>query len=144
MLKDIDMVFDDNTPEKSFIWFVRKTLEMNLSDPAYQPQTGAENVSDPVSRYLLLWLALDSSTSKTFTLDQIREIANLSKVHIPEKILMRSLELLTVTSVVREKAPQLYEFTVPDYPLILSRLREGSELETLENELQAFLERVSD
>ena len=127
MLKDIDTVFDDNTPEKSFIWFVRKTLEMNLSDP--------------MSRYLLLWLALDSNTSKTFTLDQIREIANLSKVHIPEKILLRSLDLLTVTSVVREKSSQLYEFSVPDYPLILNRLEEGSQLETLENELKTFLER---
>ncbi|HMM99194.1 MAG TPA: AAA family ATPase, partial [Anaerolineales bacterium] len=68
-LKDIDTVFDDNTPEKSFIWFVRKTLEMNLSDPAYRGKFTNENKSDPVSRYLLLWLALDSSTSKTFTFD---------------------------------------------------------------------------
>jgi len=140
-LKDIDTVFDDNAPEKSFIWFVRKTLEMNLSDPAYKGKFINENKSDPVSRYLLLWLALDSSTSKTFTFDQIREIVNYSKILIPEKILLRSLELLTVTSVVREKASHLYEFTVPDYPLILNRLSEGSELDALEDELKKFLER---
>lgn len=141
-LKDIDKVFDDNTPEKSFIWFVRKTLEMNLSDPAYKQNGSDENKSDPVSRYILLWLAFDSSTnnSQTFTLDQIREIADLSKVHIPEKLLLRSLELLTVTSVVREKSSQLYEFTVPDYPLILNRLGDGSKLDALEAELKAFLE----
>lgn len=141
MLKDIDTVFDDNTPEKSFIWFVRKTLEMNLSDPTYKGKLNNENKSDPVSRYLLLWLALDSSTSKTFTFDQVREIANYSKISIPEKILLRSLELLTVTSVVREKASHLYEFTVPDYPMILNRLSEGSELNSLEEELKTFLER---
>ena len=141
MLKDIDTVFDDNTPEKSFIWFVRKTLEMNLSDPTYKGKLNNENKSDPVSRYLLLWLALDSSTSKTFTFDQVREIANYSKISIPEKILLRSLELLTVTSVVREKASHLYEFTVPDYPMILNRLSEGSELDSLEKELKTFLER---
>lgn len=143
-LKDIDVVFDDDTPEKSFIWFVRKTLEMNLSDPAYKQRRNGENISDPVSRYLLLWLAFDSSTNtaQTFTLDQIREIANLSKVHIPEKILLRSLEILTVTSVVREKSSQLYEFTVPDYPLILNRLGEGSQLEALETELKMFLESI--
>ncbi len=142
-LKDIDTVFDDNTPEKSFIWFVRKTLEMNLSDPTYKRQGDGKNISDPVSRYLLLWLAIDAgtNTAPTFTFDQIREIVNLSKVQIPEKVLMRSLELLTVTSVVREKSSQLYEFTVPDYPLILNRLGEGgSQLEALEAELKAFLE----
>lgn len=140
-LKDIDTVFDDNTPEKSFIWFVRKTLEMNLSDPAYKQKGSGDNISDPVSRYLLVWLALDSETkpAQTFTLQQIREIANSSKIHIPEKILSRSLELLTVTSVVREKSSQLYEFTVPDYPLILNRLGEGARIEALEAELEAFL-----
>ncbi|HMN00759.1 MAG TPA: hypothetical protein PKC99_17280, partial [Anaerolineales bacterium] len=75
--------------------------------------------------------------------DQIREIANYSKISIPEKILLRSLELLTVTSVVREKASHLYEFTVPDYPMILNRLSEGSELDALEEELKIFLERYN-
>ena len=131
-LKDIDTVFDDDTQEKSFIWFVRKTLEINLSDPAYKRKSNGNNISDPVSRYLLLWLASDANPAQTFTLDQIREIANLS-VHIPEKVLLRSLDLLTVTSVVREKSSQLYEFTVPDYPLILNRLGESSRLEALEN-----------
>lgn len=144
-LKDIDTVFDDDTPEKSFIWFVRKTLEMNLSDPAYKQNSKGENISDAVSRYLLLWLALDTTTNtaQTFTLDQIREIANSSSIHIPEKVLMRSLDLLTVTSVVREKSSQLYEFTVPDYPLILNRLGDGSQLEALEAELKTFLESVA-
>ena len=42
---------------------------------------------------------------------------------------------------VREKASHLYEFTVPDYPMILNRLSEGSELDSLEKELKTFLER---
>jgi hypothetical protein len=138
-LKDIDMVFCDDTTEKSFIWFVRKTLEMNLSDPTHKRKATGESISDPVSRYLLLWLALEPNTTQTFTLAQLREIANLSKIHIPEKVLLRSLDLLTVTSVVREKSSQLYEFTVPDYPMILNRLGEGSQLESLENELKNFL-----
>ena len=96
-----------------------------------------------MSRYLILWLASDSSGAKGFTFDEIRHISETTrqgKEGIPEELLRRSLEFLTVTSVVRERSAQVYEFTVPDYPEILSRLGETSHLEKLEEELDKYIQ----
>lgn len=127
-LSDVENVYADQDPSSSFIAYVRKTLEMNLN---------------PVSRYLILWLASDSSGAKGFTFDEIRHISGTTrqgKEGIPEELLRRSLEFLTVTSVVRERSAQVYEFTVPDYPEILSRLGETSHLEKLEEELDKYIQ----
>ena len=127
-IKDIEAVFADQDPEKSFIAYVRKTLKMNLEDP--------------VSRYLILWLALDSRETKSFFgLDQINEIANSGKIPIPNWMIERSLELLTVNSVVEKRTAKLYTFTVPDYPLMLNQLNEGSHFDELTRELEDYLMR---
>ena len=58
---------------------------------------------------------------------------------IPDELLTRSLERLAVTKVVEERTPQVYEFSVPDYPLILNRLGDMADLERAERKLQAYL-----
>jgi hypothetical protein len=123
-LDDIAKTFEDRDPEHSFIAYVRKTLEMNL---------------DPVARYLILWLAVESHEVQGFTLDQMRELVSLSNVAITEKHLSRSLERLTVTEVVKRRAPEVYEFSVPDYPLILSQLDQTAQIDSLEEQLEQHL-----
>lgn len=128
-LEDVEAVFADRDPEQSFIAYVEKTLELNL---------------DSISRYLILWLAAESSEAQGFTLDQMRELASLSRSPIPEDYLLRSLELLSVTSVVKARAPEVYDFSVPDYPLILNQLGETAHLEHLEDKLEKYLMGGSD
>jgi hypothetical protein len=125
-LEDVEAIFADRDPEQSFIAYIRNTLGMNL---------------DPVGHYLILWLIAESSSEKkTFTLDEMREIAaSVTSTPIPEEHLQRSLERLSVTSVVKESVPQVYEFSVPDYPSILDQLGETAHLERLENELEEDL-----
>lgn len=125
-LEDVEAVFANRDPEQSFIAYVRKTLEMNLKDP--------------ISRYLILWLAAESSEAQGFTLDQMRELASLSRSPIPEERLNRSLERLSVTRVVKARALEVYEFSVPDYPLILDRLGETVHLDKLEDQLERSLD----
>jgi len=128
LLEDIEAIFADRDPDQSFVAYVRETLKMNL---------------DPVGRYLILWLAAESSEARGFTLDQMRELASL-RSQIPEEHLSRSLQRLSVTSVVKERTPQVYEFSVPDYPLILNQLGETAHLERLESELEEYLKGQSD
>jgi len=123
-LEDVEDTFIDRDPEQSFIAYVRKTLEMNL---------------DPIGQYLILWLAADSSEAQGFTLDQMRELASLSRLPIPEEALHRSLERLSVTSVIKARAPKVYDFSVPDYPSILNQLGETEHLERLEDQLEEYL-----
>jgi hypothetical protein len=123
-IADIDNVFNDNDPKHSFIAYVRETLEMNL---------------DPVGRYLIVMLAARPEESLGFTWDEIREIAETSNPPIPEDHLKRSLEYLSVTSVVREVSKLVYEYTVPDYPNILKRLGDTSHLDELEDDLKKEL-----
>lgn len=126
-LDDVDAVFADRDPEQSFIAYIRKTLAMNL---------------DAVSQYLIHgWLVAGSSEAQGFTLGQMRQIAELSETPIPEERLNRSLERLSVTSVVKARAPEVYEFSVPDYPAILDQLGEKSHLTELENQLKQSLAR---
>jgi len=94
---------------------------------------------DAIGRYLIVWLACESSEAQSFTRDRIRELAGLSKSPIPVDKLARSLERLKVTSVVRERSAQVYEFSVPDYPLILERLGGTEHLNELEDELERHL-----
>jgi len=123
-LEDVKAVFDDQDPEQSFIAYVRKTLELNL---------------DPLGSYLIPWLAAESSDARSFTLDQIRELTRLSELSIPKDYLSRSVERLSVTSVVKARAPEVYDFSVPDYPSILDRLGGTAHLAHLENELEKYL-----
>lgn len=126
-LDDVVAVFEDQDPNHSFIAYVKSNLEWNLRDP--------------ISRFLVLLLASESSQARGFTLAQIRELARLSKTPIPESYLLRSLDTLAVNSVVKEFAPQVYEFSVPDYPLILERLGQTQMgLTTLEQEIAPYLE----
>lgn len=125
-ISDVEAVFADQDPNHSFIAYVKYTFEMNLQDP--------------ISRFLILWLASESSQARSFTLDQIRELARLSKTPIPEKYLLRSLDTLAVNSVVKEFTKHVYEFTVPDYPLILERLGQTHMDPTkLEQEITEYL-----
>ena len=127
---DVDDVFFDNDPKNSFIAYVRETLEMNL---------------DVVSRYLVVMLAARPQESIGFTWDEIQEIGKASDPPIPVERLKRSLELLSVTSVVREVVKNsVYEYTVPDYPNILQRLGDTAHLQNLEDNLKIELEAGND
>jgi len=117
---DIGNVFKNEHPEESFVAYVRETLEMNL---------------DPVAHYLILWIAKEDTSTHGFTKDQFLEFAEICPVEIPKTQIDRSLERLVVTSVVDEVTPGNYEFSVPDYPMILDRLGKTSYLERLENEI---------
>jgi hypothetical protein len=122
---DVEAVFNDPDPAHSFIAYVRKTLEMNL---------------DPISRYLILWLAAESQAN-SFTLDQAKSIAQMCKTMIPESQLMQSLDRLKVTSVVEERSVGVYEFSVPDYPVILQRLGDTKHIAQLEIEIPEYLKK---
>lgn len=123
-LSDVEAVFNDPDPRNSFIAYVRDTLNLNL---------------EPVSHYLIIWLAADSGDTPGFTMDKIRYIAGMSRVEIPEERLRRSLDLLKVTSVIRERMPNVFDFTVPDYASILNRLGNTSHMDTLEDKLRDAL-----
>lgn len=123
-INDVDTVFNDNDPKRSFIAYVRETLEMNL---------------DPIGRYLIVMLAARPNESLGFTWGEICEIGEASNPQIPEDLLKRSLEYLSVTSVVREVSKLVYEYTVPDYPNILKRLGDTSHLDELEDDLKKEL-----
>ncbi len=125
-LEDIDAVFGNDHPEHSFIAYVRDTLRDNL---------------DPIGRYLSVWLAREAHHQRGFTWDEAREITSLLRVDVNEDLLDRSLERLKVTSVVRERAARVYEFSVPDYPLILTRLGETLvSFDQLEREIAELVE----
>jgi len=70
-------------------------------------------------------------------MDNIKNITDQSNVRIPTEYLLRSLDLLKVTSVIREETPDYFEFTVPDYPKILNRLGTTSHMDDVENKLKA-------
>lgn len=123
-LQDVTDVFADENADDSFIVHVNKTLALNLG-----------SVDGTVGRYIILWLAKESSEMQGFTFDQAREIAELSGVQIPEKHLQRALERLKVTSVVEERSRGVYDFSVPDYPRILDRLGSTAQLDELESKL---------
>jgi hypothetical protein len=122
---DVDAVFRDPDPSHSFIAYVRSTLEMNLN---------------PISRYLILWLAAESQAN-SFTLDLAKYIVQMCKTTIPENQLMQSLDHLKVTSVVEEKSTGVYEFSVPDYPVILQQLGDTKHIEQLEMEISEYLKK---
>jgi len=122
-IHDLQIIFEDQQPEDGFIAFVGKTLEMNLGK---------------VARYVIFSLVLLNKDLKSFRFEQLSEA---SSIDIPLKILNESIEYLIATSVIRQIQPQLYEFTVPDYPLILSRLGDiKGHLETLEESVKESLE----
>jgi hypothetical protein len=124
-LSDIEAVFNDMEAD-SFIDHVSSTLRLNL---------------DEVGEFLIPWLALMFGDAQSFTVDQMRDLADSSTVEIPDELLSRSLERLAVTKVVEKRTPQVYEFSVPDYPLILNRLGETAEPERAERKLQAYLDK---
>jgi hypothetical protein len=123
-LSDIDSVFNDNEPTGSFIAHVRDTLALNL---------------DAVGQFLIHWLASEFAEAQGFTRDQMRELADISPVAIPDDLLTRCLERLEVTRVVDRRTSQVYEFGVPDYPSILNRLGDLSDLDGAERKLRVYL-----
>jgi hypothetical protein len=123
-LSDVETVFNDTDPRNSFMAYVRDTLNLNL---------------EPVSSYLIIWLAADVGKAPGFTMDKIRYIAHMSNVQIPEERLKRSLDLLKVTSVIRERMPDVFDFTVPDYASILDKLGSTSHISDVEAKLKATL-----
>lgn len=123
---DVEAVFEDNDPEHSFIAYVKKTLEMNL---------------DPLGRFLILLVAGEANDARRFTLGQLVDYARLARTPLPLEDIRSSLEQLKVTSVVRESQPEVYEFTVPEYPRILNRLGETRHLDELEHLIERGLER---
>ena len=122
--EDVKAVFFDDDPSYSFVAHVRKTLKMNL---------------DPVAHLLILLIADRARESRRLTFEQFAEVARLSRVEIPRQIIEESLRRLQVTSVVNETKANMYEFAVPDYPLILSRLEETRHVAELEDEVEEVL-----
>jgi hypothetical protein len=127
-MADVMNVFEDDSPQNSFISYVNDTLYMNLKE-------------DPIGYYVTLWLAKESSSASSFTFDQCREWAHLCKTPIPDADLLRSLERLTVTGVVSERSAGVYEFSVRDYPSILARLGQTSLLNSLEEDIAKKLKK---
>ena len=121
-LDDIDTVFNDQSPNESFIAHVKDTLGMNIRDP--------------FGRYLLIHLAIYNGETRQFTYAQAKECADLFRPDVTSERLEKNLEQLIVTSVIREKAIKLYEFTVPDYPVILNLLDEQSHISELEQQIR--------
>lgn len=119
-VQDIQEVFEDNNPELSFIAYVKKTLNMNL---------------ESLGRYLTIWLAAIADGSTGFTMDEIRSYALVNGREVPADLLQRSIEQLVATSVILERAPGVFDFTVPDYPRILERLGSTAHLDELEAEI---------
>ena len=122
--EDVKAVFFDDDPSYSFVAHVRKTLKMNL---------------DPVAHLLILLIADRARESRRLTFEQFAEVARLSRVEIPRQTIEVSLRRLQVTSVVNETKASMYEFAVPDYPLILSRLEETRHVAELEDEVETVL-----
>jgi hypothetical protein len=126
-IDEIEAVFSDDHPEYSFIAYVHDTLKDNL---------------DANSRYLILWLAREAQQQRSFTWDEAREMTSLLKKEVPQSLFERSLERLKVTNVVRERSVHVFEFSVPDYPLILNRLGETlADFNRLEAEIAELVER---
>jgi hypothetical protein len=120
--EDLEEVFNDPDPERSFIAYVRETLSMNL---------------DPVAEYVILWLADEVTITRNFRFEQASNVANL--IQVPDYILKQSLDRLKTTSVISKISPELYEFSVPDYPLILKRMGDTAHLDTLETKVEQYL-----
>jgi len=118
-IMDVEEIFKDEDPSDSFINHVKGTLEMNIEDP--------------FGRYLMLYMAI--SNGRQFTYLQAKECAQLLP-SISEDRLKSNLEILTVTSVLRQLPAHVYEFSVPDYPSILSRLGGTDNIELLEKEIR--------
>jgi hypothetical protein len=123
-LEDIEHVFADDHPNESFIAHVRSTLKMNLK---------------AVERYLIIWLAFLHSEAQSFTRAQMRDIFQSSGITIEEDGMNRALERLQVTSVVKLISPEVYQFSVPDYPRILYRLGDTQHMDSLTQDLKEFL-----
>ena len=121
---DIKAVFADDDPTYSFIAHVRETLEYNL---------------DPVARLLILLVADQTKESRVLTIEQFESVSHLCRVEIPYHYIEHSLQLLKVTSVISEFKQSLYEFSVPDYPLILSRLEEKRHLAEIEEDVAKWV-----
>jgi hypothetical protein len=122
LLSDVEAVFDDPDPRNSFIAFVRDTFNLNLDD---------------LSNYLILYLSAETKDAQGFTMDNIKNIANQSSVDIPDDDIKRSLDLLKVTSVIRERMTDVFDFTVPDYPMILNKLGTTSHVDEIEKQIKA-------
>jgi hypothetical protein len=124
-IEDIEAIFDDRDPERSFIAYVRETLSMNL---------------DPVGEYVILWLANEVGNARSFRLEQAQGVAHL--LDVPDDVLQHSLNTLKTTSVITERTPELYEFSVPDYPQILRQMGETGHIESLEAKVQRYLQEL--
>lgn len=102
-MSDLQEVYNSNHPSDSYIAFVNATLGLNLKQ---------------TDRELIIWVALTEGTS-SFGMNQLKEL--LATSDIPEDQLADSLNRLKATSVITENTPGNYEFTVPEYPVILER-----------------------
>jgi hypothetical protein len=123
---DIEAVFEDGHPRNSFIAHVRNTLKMNLEDR--------------IGQFLIPWLAHEFGDSPGFTKTQVLDIAGATiDAPISDEELSHILDRLVVTSVIEENVTGMYEFSVPDYPLILKRLGDTAHLNELENEMKKDL-----
>jgi len=124
-LQDVEDIFASKDPDHSFVAHVRRTLAMNL-----------DSIDGIVGQYVILWLAKESSEKQGFAVGQVQEIAELSGAKIPKECLQRALERLKVTSIVEERSRGVFDFSVPDYPLILDRLGDTAHLDELETKLR--------
>ena len=122
--QDVQTVFNNLEPKHSFIAYVQETLEMNL---------------DPISRYLIVFLAQESSGRDSFTWAQVNEVIKTMKSPPSRELVEESLKRLQVTGVVRERSTGYYEFSVPDYPLILARLGHTQNLTHLESDITRYI-----
>ncbi len=118
---DVDAVYEDNNPNNSFMAYVLATLQANL---------------DLKARFLLLWMAQNSSDASGFTLSEIKDLATVVPVPIPDEELDQMLETMTVTSVVEKRSANVFDFTVKDYPNILAQLSSGDVLNELERQIK--------
>ena len=123
-IDDVERVFADKDPNYSFRAYVRNTFVMNL---------------DSVSQYLIYNIAREAEQSRRFTIAQLQDYARLNGDTIPEDQIKASLDKLNVTGVVHESTRGVYEFAVPDYPLLLKELGETKHLEDLENQVLAAI-----
>jgi hypothetical protein len=124
---DIESVFMDEDPETSFMAFVNSTLQMNL--PA-----------NSVARWLVQFFAGQPDNRLGFTRAEALLMPGLLGVNIPQEQIESSLERLCVTSVIREATKDHYEYTVPDYPRILSQLGELYSLNDFQKKIkESFL-----
>lgn len=119
-LKDIEEVFNDKNQDRSFIEHVRSTIQLNL---------------EALDEYIILTLAFYEEGASSFTKKQAIEIANLCDADVSVEKLGNSLNRLKVTSVVVENTKDVYEFSVPDYPMILRKLVDQKRLDELEEKI---------